>query len=504
MLNRIATILCFLLVLFSFPGTLFAQGKSEKPQSTKKCMICHNVKDKSDFIVIDRDHLGLSDSKRFLWICPACQKLPRCMHCHLPLKTRKDSETDLCPTCKVLCTPVIGENEIQKIAEEVKKGLASMFGMNIQHQIRAVIGNVELGALARYEGYNENLEHVIAFSDRKGEMDYIMVFSTIIHELTHVWQKEYIGLEDYEETDNKAVVEGFAVFVQWCYLTSLKNRIPQSDLSIMEGSLNSELRFLEKSHDEIYGDGFRKMKTMMGDTRSAQEWEKKLTEELNRIKLKNHSCAFCQNLAETESACGDPLCLDCSNKSIKNKDEVEKAMKDVRRILSAKFKMTSKHALFYDICMRDEVGFEACDNHLELGLFEANQNKARYTIRVLVVLPPDEFRSAGAHQLAHDWMDENLPHLMDVPEVREGFAEYVAWSLAKAEGSKRMMELIENRTDEVYGGGFRKMRELLKNTKNATEWKTILLKKYPAPNASGSGKAPASSQTAKQTKKSGK
>ena len=192
-------------------------------------------------------------------------------------------------------------------------------------------------------------------------------------------------------------------------------------------------------------------------------------------------CAYCGMPSVVTSPGGDRLCRECSADTITDKAEAEKVMKDVRQVLTAKFKMTSKHKISFEIGSRKDLDMEADGEHLELGWFDPKtiRDKPHYTIRILTGLPRDVFRSVGAHELAHDWMDETLPHLSDKPEIREGFAEFVAWSFSKAEGNKRMMEYTERRTDDVYGEGFRKVRAMMGDAKTAAEWKTILLKEFP-------------------------
>ena len=201
-------------------------------------------------------------------------------------------------------------------------------------------------------------------------------------------------------------------------------------------------------------------------------------------------CEYCQMPSETETAGGDRLCRECAEDTIGDKAEAEKVMKDVRQVLSTKFKMTSKHKIAYELGTRKELDLEADGKHNELGWFDPKtiRDKPHYTIRILTGLPRDVFRAVAAHELAHDWMNETLPHLSDKPEIREGFAEFVAWSFSKAEGNARMMKYTERRTDDVYGGGFRKVREMMGDAKTAAEWKAVLLKAFPL----------------KQTKKSGK
>ena len=192
-------------------------------------------------------------------------------------------------------------------------------------------------------------------------------------------------------------------------------------------------------------------------------------------------CAYCQMPSVVESPGGDPLCRDCAKDTVKDKAEAEKVMKDVRQVLATKFKLTTKHKIDYEIGTRKEINLEADGEHIELGWFDSNEinGKPRYRIRILTGLPRDVFRAVAAHELAHDWMEENLPHLMDKREISEGFAEFVAWSFSQAEGLKRMMKYTENRTDDVYGGGFRKVREMMGKAKSAPEWKKVLEKEFP-------------------------
>ena len=192
-------------------------------------------------------------------------------------------------------------------------------------------------------------------------------------------------------------------------------------------------------------------------------------------------CAYCEMPSEAETAGGDRLCRECAKDCIKEKSEAEKVMKDVRQALASKFKMTSKHRIICELGTRRELNLEADGEHNELGWFDPKtvRDKPQYTIRILTGLPRDVYRSVAAHELAHDWMDAELPHLMDKPEIREGFAEFVAWSFSKSEGNTRMTEYTERRTDDVYGGGFRKVSAMMGDAKTAPEWKKVLLKEFP-------------------------
>ena len=195
-------------------------------------------------------------------------------------------------------------------------------------------------------------------------------------------------------------------------------------------------------------------------------------------------CNYCARPAVKDSGGGEWLCEECLKTAVTDPDKAAGIMKDVRQALNTKYKLATKHKIDYEIGTRKDLNLKADGENLELGWFDPKivRDKPRYTIRILKGLPLDVFRWVAAHELAHDWMEETLPHLMDKPEIREGFAEYVAWTFSKDEGSARPAEYTERRTDAVYGDGFRKVRAMMeqdKAQKTAADWKSVLLKEYP-------------------------
>ena len=212
---------------------------------------------------------------------------------------------------------------------------------------------------------------------------------------------------------------------------------------------------------------------------------------------------------------GRKICRECARNAIFSQSEMDTVMKELRRELADKFKMSTEHEIKYELCDRDALKKEiesngdgeqesgsdgdrdelkkqsGSDGERELGLFIVNtrvlklfghsvRKKEEYRILILNGLAPDFFRGVGAHELAHDWMSETLPHIED-PQIREGFAEFVAWAYAKAEKLDRIPWRMEYNTDEVYGDGFRKVRDMMGDARTASEWKKILLKACPAP-----------------------
>lgn len=228
-------------------------------------------------------------------------------------------------------------------------------------------------------------------------------------------------------------------------------------------------------------------------------------------------CEFCTDFSEWVHGGPDKhvyLCPCCSKDAVNRKDEATKIIKDVRQVLSAKFNMKTNSKIDYLLKEPGEMiedslrmpcdgtrGLLVYNNIMPIGSYSEGKSKQ---ICIMKGIPLDFFRYIAAHELAHEWMHENLPHLMDKPEIKEGFSEYVGWSLSKAENLKRPIKFIEKRDDDVYGAGFKKVREMMGDAKKANEWKNILLKEYPVGKSQKAGKESDKNQRTKQTKKKDK
>ncbi|MGI8586836.1 MAG: protein DA1 [Chloroflexia bacterium] len=70
-------------------------------------------------------------------------------------------------------------------------------------------------------------------------------------------------------------------------------------------------------------------------------------------------------------------------------------------------------------------------------------------------LPRIFFCEVLAHEYAHAWQAENAPLLSD-PELREGFAEWVAYKVVESWGCRLRLERFRGRQD-VYGAGLRRL-----------------------------------------------
>jgi hypothetical protein len=70
-------------------------------------------------------------------------------------------------------------------------------------------------------------------------------------------------------------------------------------------------------------------------------------------------------------------------------------------------------------------------------------------------LPQIFFCEVLAHEYAHVWQAEHAPLLTD-PELREGFAEWVAYKVVESWGCGKRLERFRQRQD-LYGAGLRRM-----------------------------------------------
>ena len=89
----------------------------------------------------------------------------------------------------------------------------------------------------------------------------------------------------------------------------------------------------------------------------------------------------------------------------------------------------------------------------------------RYSILVLTGLPKKKFIEVCAHELGHDWMNENFPKIKDL-KLKEGWAEYFASEVNKLYEQKAMNKRIETNTSKVYGDGYRFIRDYVKRHGN--------------------------------------
>lgn len=98
----------------------------------------------------------------------------------------------------------------------------------------------------------------------------------------------------------------------------------------------------------------------------------------------------------------------------------------------------------------------------ELGLYRLMHGKSE--IFLLYGLPVEMLYDTAAHEYAHAWQAENCVPNQSL-EMLEGFAQWVAAQILEIKGYAKALERLEDRSDNPYGTGYRKIKalELRKN-----------------------------------------
>ena len=83
------------------------------------------------------------------------------------------------------------------------------------------------------------------------------------------------------------------------------------------------------------------------------------------------------------------------------------------------------------------------------------------TIYLLNGVPEERLVTVSAHEYAHAWHAERHPHYSQTsPEMREGFAEWVAYKVAQQARRVTQTATLEQPTSSIYYSGLRKFLDL--------------------------------------------
>ncbi len=83
------------------------------------------------------------------------------------------------------------------------------------------------------------------------------------------------------------------------------------------------------------------------------------------------------------------------------------------------------------------------------------------TVYLLNGVPEERLITVSAHEYAHAWHAERHPHYNQTsPEMREGFAEWVAYKVAQHTRRTNQTAVLEQPTSSIYYSGLRKYLDL--------------------------------------------
>lgn len=197
---------------------------------------------------------------------------------------------------------------------------------------------------------------------------------------------------------------------------------------------------------------------------------------------------FCCNLPAAGPALADGrhLCRECAATAVVDRDAMLAAVTEVRRRLRVDLGLSTDHEL--DFVLVDEPTLLAQSGGTvpgrELGLYRHESTTERTVlsttrggrvvtrtaateqvvetdaILLLTHLPLAKLREVAAHELAHDWMQQNHPEITD-PLLKEGWAEQVAALSNASFGQTALTQRMAANPDPVYGEGYRQVLDLM-------------------------------------------
>ena len=209
------------------------------------------------------------------------------------------------------------------------------------------------------------------------------------------------------------------------------------------------------------------------------------------ICVKRPACSSCNNAADYDHGDGRWFCRACRAQKVFDQKTAQKIFDETRQYLKKQFGISTDHKIYFSLENKDFMdqiknsyskhGAFGYWSPLQIKLTDRNgieyKSPKVFRIRVISGLSPEYLASVIAHELTHDWSWEPLGKLHKFEQIVEGLARYVEWLYLKSKGEHKMaMWHVENIPEKVYGTGFRRIRELLKDSTNAAEWLPLLKK----------------------------
>jgi hypothetical protein len=195
-------------------------------------------------------------------------------------------------------------------------------------------------------------------------------------------------------------------------------------------------------------------------------------------------CFACSMPGDYELADGRYICRECYKTAVFDEDKAVGIAENIRQLIADNLLMSTEHDIHYHLVTLFELKKKNSSADVtELGLFKFSMmvkkefrtrmkgntkhttvkkriSDEHYDIYFLTGLPEKKLQEVAAHELAHDWMQENFPAIED-DLIREGWAEYIASEVNKLLGHEKMNLRMEKNSDPVYGNGYRMIRNFV-------------------------------------------
>ena len=183
---------------------------------------------------------------------------------------------------------------------------------------------------------------------------------------------------------------------------------------------------------------------------------------------------------------GRVICPSCGRTAVSSPAQAQSIFNEVRNTMRFSLGIVTKHPILFaltDPLTLHQLSGARSAQLVEQGLYHYNVDVERVTTRdylgrkvgenlykknetvriyVLDHLPRNRMEHVMAHELTHDWMTAFYPGIRE-DWIKEGVAEYIAWRYNQYKKRNKLNSRVENNPDPVYGGGFRRIRKMVRN-----------------------------------------
>lgn len=185
--------------------------------------------------------------------------------------------------------------------------------------------------------------------------------------------------------------------------------------------------------------------------------------------------ADCGTLAD-----GRFICPECTKTAVLDEKCMIGVVTEVRAVMKDKLHISTDHQIKFTLADINTLSGKTKPEHdaTELGtyLYEELTEKSVLTtkdhkgvvvsrnesakvtkthaIYILYGIARDKMIEVAAHELAHDWLQENYPGISNL-QVQEGWAEFAASLVNSTYGRDFMNNRMQKNSSVIYGGGYR-------------------------------------------------
>jgi len=191
-------------------------------------------------------------------------------------------------------------------------------------------------------------------------------------------------------------------------------------------------------------------------------------------------CCACQQFLSpvengtwTKYTDGRVICNQCRSTAVDNIDVAKKMVQTIKsELIAAGIVVDQDFKLsFVSLPELADKFSNFLVDHLGVTLYEKSEmlgglfTSRKFGIKILYGLPRAELHGVLAHEMMHVWLFTHAPQ-PQAPQLCEGSCQYAAYLVLKndkSEDGRYFLDYLEKQDDEIYGDGFRNVRDYVDN-----------------------------------------